>query len=99
MDYFLLYPEAIRRFVEQGGILSWGIIPTGDLAGKEAVEGLSAMILKALCKFEEWGMDPQGVARHSLLTPSCGMGMMDESRTLEVLDLLSSVSKKCADLA
>jgi hypothetical protein len=98
MDYFLLYPEAVSRFIRRGGIISWGIIPTGEQAGKESAESLVLRIAEALTKFEKWGLDRREVARRSLLTPSCGMGTMGEKPGLEVLDLLETVSRKCMDL-
>ncbi len=98
MDYFLLYPEAITRFIGRGGIISWGIVPTGEQAGKESAEGLASRIAEALTKFEKWGLDRKEVAGRSLLTPSCGMGTMNEKAGLEVLDLLKTVSRKCNDL-
>jgi hypothetical protein len=98
MDYFLLYPEAIVRFIRKGGIISWGIIPTGEQAGMESAEGLVLRIAEALTKFEKWGLDRKEVARRSLLTPSCGMGTMSEELGLGIFDLLENVSRKCNDL-
>ncbi|MEA3230995.1 MAG: hypothetical protein U9Q05_04470, partial [Thermodesulfobacteriota bacterium] len=31
-DRFILYPDQIKTFIEAGGILAWGIVPTGDPA-------------------------------------------------------------------
>ncbi len=97
MDYFFLYPEAIGRFMERGGIISWGIIPTGEVSEKDSAETLVLKLLDALRKFEKWGLSRQEVARRSLLTPSCGMGTMNEERTLETLDLLQIVSRRCRE--
>ncbi len=99
MDYFLLYPEAIKRFVTRGGIISWGIVPTGEQAGGGSPETLVSMMAEALGKLNALGLNPGDLARRSLLTPSCGMGTMGQKPTLEVLDLLVSLSRKCAELA
>jgi methionine synthase II (cobalamin-independent) len=98
MDYFLLYPEAISRFIDRGGIMSWGIIPTGEHAGKEPAEALVSRIAETLDKFEKRGLDRKQVAGRSLLTPSCGMGTMNEREALKALELLGTVSKRCMDL-
>jgi methionine synthase II (cobalamin-independent) len=99
MDYFLLYPEAIRRFIAGGGIIGWGIVPTGEHAGKGSAKSLASRIADALTKLEKWGMDRNEMAHHSLLTPSCGMGTMNEKLTSAALDLLEAVSRRCKDLA
>jgi len=39
-DKFILYPEAIVNFIGKGGIIAWGIVPTGDVGAvfSETVE-------------------------------------------------------------
>ena len=38
LDYFFLYPGEIRRFIEGGGTIAWGIVPTFGFTGSETVE-------------------------------------------------------------
>ncbi len=40
---FILYPKAIKKFLGRGGILAWGIVPTGDadLIAEQTSEGLT----------------------------------------------------------
>jgi len=98
MDTFLLYPEEITRFMEDGGIIAWGIVPTSDFSGKESLEDLYSRLQEGLSRLHEWGLDSEKVARNSMLTPACGMGTMEQSAADRVLDLLSMLSKKCGDL-
>jgi methionine synthase II (cobalamin-independent) len=98
MDYFLLYPDEITRFLHGGGIIAWGIVPTLTFTGKESLEGLCSKLEEGLSRFYQWGLDPETVARHSLLTPACGMGTMTQAAADQVLDLLSSLSRKYGDL-
>jgi len=93
MDYFLLYPEAISRFIENGGFIAWGIVPTAEFTGRETVEDLHVRLEKGLTVLREIGLDADLVARRSLLTPACGMGTMDEASSNRVLELLSLLSK------
>ena len=83
----------MSRFLSEGGAIAWGIVPTADFSGEETVEALLAHLQEGLKRFEEWGLDPEEVAKSSLLTPACGMGTMDEALADKVLVLLSQLSK------
>ncbi len=98
MDYFLLYPEEITRFLKGGGHIAWGIVPTFTFTGEESAESLFSKLQQGLERFAEWGLDPEAVRRDSLLTPACGMGTMTQVAAHQVLDLLSLLSRRCRDL-
>jgi hypothetical protein len=97
MDYFLLYPEDITRFIQKGGAIAWGIVPTSDFSGEETVEGLFSKLKQGLARLYEWGLEPDTVIKQSLLTPACGLGTMDRVDSEKVLNLLSNLSQKCRD--
>lgn len=92
LDYFLLYPEEISRFIRNGGIIAWGIVPTLEFTGKETLEDLTSRLQKGMDRFYEWGLDPETLKRCSLLTPACGLGSMDQVSADRALDLLSRLS-------
>jgi methionine synthase II (cobalamin-independent) len=94
MDTFLLYPEELSRFLSEGGVVAWGIVPTADFTGEETAEGLLTRLEEGLKRLEEWGLDAEQIAKCSLLTPACGMGTMDVALAERVLVLLSELSKK-----
>ena len=98
MDYFLLYPKEIGGFLERGGNIAWGIVPTFAFTGKETVESLFSLLQKGLDRILSWGLSPGLVARQSLLTPACGMGTMKEGAAEKALDLLSQLSERCKAL-
>jgi hypothetical protein len=99
MDFFLLYPDQMCRFVHGGGIIAWGVVPTSAYTGKESVEDIFLRLERGLNRSYELGLNAEEVIQNSILTPSCGMGSMDEISTLRVLDLLSDISAKCEGLA
>ena len=98
MDFFLLYPDHISSFLHEGGIIAWGVVPTSAYTGRESVEDIFLKLEQGLNHAYELGLDREQVIRNSILTPSCGMGSMDETSTLRVLDLLSALSEKCEEL-
>jgi methionine synthase II (cobalamin-independent) len=94
LDYFLLYPDDVLRFLKDGGIIAWGIIPTFQFSGEETVEGLYSKLHEGLNRLLEHGLAPEIISSNSIATPACGMGSMEEASALRVLELLSMVSKK-----
>jgi len=94
MDYFLLYPDDIVRFLKGGGIIAWGIIPTANFTGKETVEALFSSLQTGLKQLNEWGTDDRLLAERSILTPACGMGTMKPEHAKKDLELLSQLSQK-----
>lgn len=94
LDYFLLYPDDVTRFIKDGGIIAWGIVPTGDSAGEGDIDELFARLNKGLEGLYSLGLDKDQVQAASILTPACGMGTMNEKDSDEVLDLLSGLYKR-----
>lgn len=94
MDSFLLYPEEILRFVEGGGTIAWGIVPTLDFqAGIDAGQ-LRASLEQGLERLRSWGVDEDTLGAQSMLTPACGMGSMQTDTAEEALRLLA-VLQEC----
>jgi methionine synthase II (cobalamin-independent) len=94
MDYFLLYPDDIIRFIREGGTLAWGIVPTTNFTGDESEEELYSRLEGGLNRIYEWGIEPEMLSKRSILTPACGMGTMAPEAARKDLDLLSQLSKK-----
>jgi hypothetical protein len=97
LDYFLLYPKEITDFVNNGGFVAWGIVPTADFTGKETVASLLLTLKRGFQTLESWGLSAEMIATSSILTPSCGMGTMSPETAESALSLLSLLSAGCAD--
>ncbi len=93
MDTFLLYPEALSKFIEKGGIIAWGIVPTSEYTDTITMEDLSSRLVKGLEYLKEIGFSAEQISRQSMITPSCGMGTMAPSSAQGVLELLAKVSR------
>jgi hypothetical protein len=94
LDYFLLYPDDITRFIKGGGIIAWGIVPTGNSAGQADLDELYLRLNKGLEGLYSLGLDRNQVQAASILTPACGMGTMAGKDSDEVLNLLSGLYKR-----
>ena len=98
MDYFLLYPDDIIKFIEKGGSVAWGIVPTSNFSENESAENLFLKLEEGLNRVHQWGIDPEILAQSSILTPACGMGTMKSEAAKKGLNLLSMLSKKCSSI-
>ena len=95
-DKFLLYPDQIRAFIDRGGMVAWGIIPTlrdEDIDGETA----ESLISKWTTQFEalaDLGIDREKLFAQTFITPSCGTGSLDMAHAKRVLELTRDVSKE-----
>ena len=94
MDYFLLYPDDIIRFLNDGGTVAWGIVPTSNFTGNESVDDLFLKLEDGLKRVYKWGIDPDMLAERSIITPACGLGTMAPEAAKRGLDLLSRLPQK-----
>jgi len=92
LNYFFLYPGELRRFIQSGGTIAWGIVPTFGFTGHETVEELLSRLQGGLAKLQALGLEAGQVAHQSLLTPACGMGTMEPTGADRVLELLRALS-------
>ncbi|MCU0242325.1 MAG: hypothetical protein MUF51_07865 [Vicinamibacteria bacterium] len=94
MDSLAAYPAELRAFLDRGGAIIWGIVPTderleqvtpADLA-ERLWQGFSRLALKARIYDVTIGMDE--LAEHSLLSPACGLGTLSIAQADRALDCL-----------
>lgn len=93
VDYFILYPQEIKNFLDRGGIIAWGIIPTTQFTGEEKASTLLDNLDKAIQILVEKGIKRETIVNNSILTPSCGMGFMPYEDSEKALTLLAEVSR------
>ena len=93
-DRFILYPEHIKKFIESGNILAWGIVPTlrAEDIEKETSDSLVAQWENKARQIEELGIDMANIQTQSLITPSCGTGSLSLDHAKKVLRLTNDVS-------
>ena len=88
---FVLYAREIGAFLERGGVIAWGIVPTLNYTGAETLEGLTEILKGHLDSLAASGIDRDLIASQSLLTPSCGMGSRTEDEARRILSLLAGI--------
>lgn len=88
------YADHLRRFVERGGAIAWGIVPTLDDPFGESAESLLQR-LEALWKdlFPNSKLRNK-MRRQSMLTPACGTGLLTAAQARHIYRLTAELSRK-----
>ncbi|MEW5722874.1 MAG: hypothetical protein AB1896_07185 [Thermodesulfobacteriota bacterium] len=94
LDHFLLYPRELKAFLEKGGYVAWGIVPTRDFTGRETAEELAGRLSAGWAGLAGRGVDPDLIRRRTILTPSCGTGAISREFALAVHELLPRVAER-----
>ncbi|MEW6006778.1 MAG: hypothetical protein AB1595_01310 [bacterium] len=76
-----LYKDSLDKFIKNG-ILAWGIVP----ASSELLENNEETLKERLANFPQRGF---------LITPSCGLGSLDEGLAEKAIELTISLTKLC----
>ncbi len=89
-----LYASELKTFLNQGGKLAFGIVPTLD---KEAlahtnIEILTQKFYEAVKYLTNKGIDEKIIIDNSIITPSCGAGSLDETLALKAMRLTKELS-------
>lgn len=88
-----IYTEEIKGFINRGGYLAWGIIPTGEDIRHETEIGLTERLDNDFKILRDMGIDEKRLKEQCLITPSCGTGAMEIDDAKRVFELLSGVVK------
>jgi methionine synthase II (cobalamin-independent) len=92
LETLSLYPKELRTFLERGGILAWGIVPTSEEAVKADAQGLVKRLKKGIETLSKKGIDP-ALLQKAILTPSCGTASLPIPLAERVCQLTAEISK------
>ncbi|WP_136797022.1 hypothetical protein [Desulfosediminicola ganghwensis] len=93
-ENLLLFKEELTSFLQRGGILAWGIVPTGDpeIISKETVTSLLDKFKTQLNQLTALGFVKESLLQRVFITPSCGTGSLPLNTALDVLEMNSTLS-------
>lgn len=98
-DRFITCRDQIHSYLDRGGIIAWGIVPTSeeDKIREETSESLVAKWEEQAAQLssEKWSIP--AILEQSLITPSCGTGSLSPDLAEKVLALTSEVSATLRD--
>jgi hypothetical protein len=82
-----IYHGEIRAYLEDGGHLAWGIVPTTDEILSETPESVISRFGRGLKALSEH-IPHDLLVRQTILTPSCGTGSRSVDETIKIFQLL-----------
>ena len=97
MDTMLIYKKEVRTFLERGGIMAWGIVPTTDSIKDVTIGDLMDKMISAVDRLVESGIDQNLIIENSLITPSCGTGTMPLAEAEKAMTLTHELTIKLKD--
>jgi methionine synthase II (cobalamin-independent) len=94
-----LYPAEVKKFLDKGGVIAWGIVPNEEEAlVKETITSLKDRLEEAMAPFTRNGLRFKQLIEQGLLTPSCTLASLKteeaSARALELLTELSATIRK-----
>jgi len=88
-----LYPAEVKRFLDRGNAIAWGIVPNQtETLAKETVAGLKDRLEAAISPFTRHGIPFKQLIEQGLLTPSCSLTPLSEEGSATALELLTELS-------
>ena len=91
-DKFAVYASDLKGFYKRGGLICWGVVPTQEAAEYLEPDPLLRKIEDGIAALAKKGVDEALARENLLLSPSCGLGMLDEAKAAKVFSCLSEVS-------
>lgn len=90
-----IFYKKVQSFLENGGKIAWGVVPTLDKDALDNAE-LSFLIKKfetAVNYLTQKGIDEKLIIENSLVSPSCGAGGLTEDLALKAMTLTKELSQ------
>jgi len=89
-----MFPGEVSKFLEKGGALSWGMVPSNDdIAMTETAEHLASVLTENINTLVKKGVDEDLLVRRSLITPQCGLGSMGTENADRMIKMLHDLSE------
>lgn len=91
-DAFAIYKDEIKEFIQRGGYLAMGVVPSSDAINyvdDRKIERLAIENIEKLSNFV-----PDGIINNRILfTPSCGTGLRTIDETIRIFQALIKVKE------
>jgi len=89
-----MYAGHVKRHLEKGGTLAWGVVPTSEKIRDQTVESLEKQLEKVMDNLAAQGIDKKLIAEQAIITPSCGTGSLATEDAEKVFSLMAGLTKR-----
>ncbi len=87
-----VYKNEIKSFIDRGGILAWGIVPTYNLQDNESTESLKKLMESQIESLIIKGVSEEKLLRQIVVTPACGAATVTEGQAERIYQILFEIS-------
>lgn len=92
LESIALYPESLAGFLDRGGYLAWGIVPSQSLPSRPTPDDLFRRLEEGIEQLSAKGLPREKLVTNLLLTTSCGLGTLTETDADAALRELKTLS-------
>ena len=95
-ERFALYRQDLVSFIERGGLVAWGIVPTLDVDNleQENTESLVSRWRHQVEQLVDNDLSLETIFHQSIITPSCGCGTLTVALAERVISLTRQISEQ-----
>lgn len=94
---FLLYPEDLARYLEQGGVVAWGIVPAEhQVFAQETPDSLYDRFVAIKRQVSEY-VDEDRFLAQSLITPTCGIRTTDVPGAIAIMRTAAAIAERARE--
>lgn len=86
--------EKLQRFLVDGGIVAWGIVPTSESLTATAKARLEKNFTDLIMAMETRGLPLRAVLAQSMVAPTCGTGLLSIEQSERIIEFASMLSKQ-----
>ncbi len=88
------YADQLNSFLDRGGVVAWGIVPTVDDPFGESADSLLERLQILWVELFAKGPDRETILRQSMITPACGTGLLTVDQARRIYHLTAEVSSR-----
>jgi len=92
IESIILYPEMLTKHFNEGRALAWGIVPSSEEIKIEDKNTLLNKFKTGINSLIRKGLREETIMKNCLITPSCGVGTLDDESARRVMKLNLEVS-------
>ena len=89
---FLLYPDHLAEYLEKGGIVAWGIVPSQPDLFRECTEEDLYRIFAGIRDQVTGFCSPEVFYRQTVITPTCGIQSGDRETAFRIMQTARNLS-------
>lgn len=93
MESMALYPEEVAAFLEDGGILAWGLVANSPDVENGKADEIARRFEEGVDLLVSRGVDRDLLLNRAMITPACGLEGVSESQAEKAYALTSELSR------